>query len=65
MAVRKQEQVHFSVSPQEKEMLEKIASNMGRTLSSVIKDATIRGIPAVVEDYEKLKRLAGRDEENT
>lgn len=51
----KREQVSVSFSDKEREVIEEIANGLGRSVSSVVRDATVRGLPAVMKDYRALK----------
>lgn len=62
MVARKQEQINFTVSREERELLEAIAKKLGRSLSNLVKEASLRGVPAVVEDFEKVRKAAGKND---
>jgi predicted DNA-binding protein len=51
----RREQLCASFSDEEKAVLEEIATGLGRSVSSVIRDATIRGLPEILEDYKSIK----------
>ncbi|HAG80534.1 MAG TPA: hypothetical protein DCL61_05020 [Cyanobacteria bacterium UBA12227] len=51
------DQVAITLSPQEREIVEKIAVDLGRSVASVLRECAMDGLPNVIQKYSAMKQM--------